>query len=186
MQRKSFVGNDIVDLGDETAGRHPRFARRVLSDIEYNQFASHRNSNVYLFKAWAAKEAVYKMLKQKKSNVGFSPCRYVFDEFKNEVTFENIVINVNFRETDQYIFCWCVEGTELVSHRIEISSEWNQSNAVRRLAREYLAKVFSVKISEIKIVLDEFKIPLAYCGDNILPVSMSFSHHGQFVSISIA
>ena len=57
------VGNDIVDL-DYVHDHNPRFAQRVLAEEELKGFEASNNAPAYLWQAWAAKEAAFKIIKQ--------------------------------------------------------------------------------------------------------------------------
>jgi holo-[acyl-carrier protein] synthase len=59
------VGTDVVEIGRiEKALAHfgERFARRILSEFEFNRFKNHRSPAAYLAKRFAAKEAFAKAL----------------------------------------------------------------------------------------------------------------------------
>jgi holo-[acyl-carrier protein] synthase len=59
------VGTDVVEIGRiEKALAHfgERFARRILSESEFNRFKNHRSPAAYLAKRFAAKEAFAKAL----------------------------------------------------------------------------------------------------------------------------
>lgn len=57
------IGTDITHLNriEAAVNRHPkRFAEKLLSTIELQQFATAKNPNNFLAKRWAAKEAFAK------------------------------------------------------------------------------------------------------------------------------
>jgi holo-[acyl-carrier protein] synthase len=59
------VGTDLVEIGrieNALARFGERFARRILSESEFNRFKNHRLPAAYLAKRFAAKEAFVKAL----------------------------------------------------------------------------------------------------------------------------
>ncbi len=59
------IGTDLCEIGriEQAVARHgERFARRVLVELEFQRYLSHRKAAAYLAKRFAAKEALSKAL----------------------------------------------------------------------------------------------------------------------------
>ena len=74
-----MVGNDIVDLRDpesRSESLHPRFDTRVFSARERARIAASAEPERLRWKLWAAKEAVYKLVRKLVATTVFSPQRF--------------------------------------------------------------------------------------------------------------
>jgi len=80
---KHLIGNDIVDLTTSDAlfkSQNKRFVNRVLHKSEVSDLLNQNNvkdQDLYLWSCWAAKEAVYKVIKKLKPEVIFSHSNFV-------------------------------------------------------------------------------------------------------------
>jgi phosphopantetheine--protein transferase-like protein len=195
---KAAVGNDIVIKSDAFA--HPRFAKRVLAPEELARYLTHPQPQSYLHRAWAAKEASYKYLRQKNFNLCFSPSRLVFHEEKMAVTGEGEVIALSFLQRDEYLYCSTYHPQKSAEHAIATIAQClkaeaseptrselplSQSAAVRRLARTMIAKLCALPCDEINIGKNRWKVPYACYRNEILPLNMSLTHDGEYVAVAL-
>lgn len=115
MKTKNYVGNDVVDLTTSDAINYPtniRYVRRVLATDEWNYFHSHSRDVSIFWMHWAAKEAVYKIVKKLEPAAIFSHNSYVLtiQELFSEsasgfVNYHNTRFQVTFTITPVYIHC---------------------------------------------------------------------------------
>src|SRR5688500_2825670 len=91
----SAIGNDIVDLQDERAP-HPRFAGRILSPREHQAFERAGAEASWLWRAWAAKEAAYKLMKRLDPQGRFPPNKLEVSADFTEVTVEELVLRTRW------------------------------------------------------------------------------------------
>lgn len=179
-----LIGNDIVDLQTREI-IHPRFARRVMSDLEYQRYNDSGRTEAFLWRTWAAKEAAYKLEKQRNSSTFFSPCAFIFDDETSAVTFDGRVLPILFDNTDQYVFCVCTAGLARVENFVSRAPEDCHSVAVRELACQKIAGMLRLKPVDISIVATEYRVPRVMGQAGLLPCVVSLSHHGGWVAVSI-
>ena len=60
-----------------------------------------------------------------------------------------------------------------------------ESQAVRFLAREKISEYFQIDLPNIEIRIDDAGAPVAVESGRQMPVSLSFSHHGTVVAVSM-
>ena len=179
-----LIGNDIVDLHVREL-IHPRFARRVMSDLEYQQYNDSGRTEEFLWRTWAAKEAAYKLEKQRDSSIFFSPQTFIFNSQSLTVTFGGRVLPLKFENTDEYVFCVCSDGLTRVENFMSHAHDDRHSIAVRELACQKIAGMLWLNPADISIVSTEHRVPQVMGPAGLLPCVVSLSHHGQWVAVSI-
>lgn len=182
-----YVGNDIVDLSvlDQP---HPRFARRVMAPEEYERYLASGQDAAFLWQTWSAKEAAYKLAKQKNAQTVFSPCRFVLDARKQTVSYEGESHAVSFEHDASYVFAYCSEGVDRVINRVARREAFGptESTAVRALASELLCSIFNLVKGDVSVASDVYRRPHAIGPNGALPCVLSFSHHGGVVAVTVA
>lgn len=180
-----FVGNDIVDLrATETV--HDRFARRVMTALEFEDYKSLGKTESFLWHLWAAKEAAYKLEKQRDASTIFSHAAFSFDHIKSEITFGGRKLSINFENNDHYVYCFCSEGVNRVENLIKICEpEPQQSAVVRDFARQKIAELFGLGAEQVTISKSKHRVPIAHGPSGPLPCAVSLTHHGSYVGVAI-
>ena len=179
-----LIGNDIVDLHAQELV-HPRFARRVMSDAEYRRYNDSGQTEQFLWRAWAAKEAAYKLEKQRNTSIFFSPSAFVFDDQRSTVAFDGRTLVVTFANTSDYVFCVCSEGAGRIENFMKPVSEDQHSVAVRELACHKIADILRLNPSDLSIVATDDRVPQVMGPAGLLPCVVSLSHHGRWVAVSV-
>ena len=120
MNTKQFVGNDIVDLKTSDAINYPknlRFVKRVLCEQEQQKFFTHSNSSILFWMFWAAKEAVYKIIKKINPKTTFSHRSFqvTLNEYNSEtalgyVTYRDTRYFVSFTISKEWVHCVAISG----------------------------------------------------------------------------
>jgi phosphopantetheine--protein transferase-like protein len=115
-----LVGNDIVDLNTSDAINYPknlRFIKRVLCEQEQQDFFDHSNSSILFWKYWAAKEAVFKIIKKIDPNTTFAHRLFQVTLEKNTqssasgyVTYRDTRYNIIFTLSPGWIHCVATNG----------------------------------------------------------------------------
>lgn len=116
------LGNDIVDLTDSDTidlAKHTKFIQRVYSPNELEIIESCHESlkKIYFWKLWAAKEAAYKAIKRINPDIIFSPVQFQFSSQPDIITFENLVVNIEYLENDRYI-----HASGFLAHRADLQN----------------------------------------------------------------
>ena len=108
------IGVDIVEVErfrNIIKRRDDKFAKKVLSDKEYNTYLKSNNKETYLSKCWAVKEAFVKAMGTgftgiyKKADISYcsSDNSRPFIELSNDIENEikNLNININLSLSDE-------------------------------------------------------------------------------------
>jgi len=108
------IGVDIVEVErfrNIIKRRDDKFAKKVLSDKEYNTYLKSNNKETYLSKCWAVKEAFVKAMGTgftgiyKKADISYcsSDNSRPFIELSNDIEDEikNLNININLSVSDE-------------------------------------------------------------------------------------
>jgi holo-[acyl-carrier protein] synthase len=108
------IGVDIVEVErfrNIIERRDDKFAKKVLSDKEYNTYLKSNNKETYLSKCWAVKEAFVKAMGTgftgiyKKADISYcsSDNSRPFIELSNDIENEikNLNININLSVSDE-------------------------------------------------------------------------------------
>jgi phosphopantetheinyl transferase (holo-ACP synthase) len=201
--RMVYVGNDIVDLTEEallSALRHPRHAQRILAPEEAAGFTAAADPGLYLARAWAAKEACFKLARQMDASARFLPQRFVFDAERGRVAHPGGEVDVAFRGDESYLYASCLVGdSRAIGHEVarrdavlaadgggESGGADDDGRAVRLLARRLVAPMFALAPSDVAVVKDVAGVPFAHAHGRQLPLALSFTHHGAFVGVAFA
>lgn len=193
-----------------------RFYSKILSPAEQELYrrpqAAQIPFEVYVWLLWSAKEAAYKFLKRHQPELVFSPVRIVVQELENQA--HSLPVLPDVSEVTDFTDCSAInlklsyQGKGLDSRSI-ITSEYiatfisddfertywgikkiddsdpdNQSAQVRLLARQHLQRLFTSR--EIRIEKSFAGIPIIYWGINEMPIPLSFSHHGLYISYAFS
>lgn len=206
------VGNDLVDLNSPEARLYAsdtRFVARVLTDSE-QEYYYQNYSPLTFWMHWAAKEAVYKVIKKLEPDAVFSHRMF---EFKPEeisetiangtVLYKNVVHQVKFTITADWIHCTTsTPGTKkiltLIRHNdkiencdfsgIELGSIYSkESKLVRSLAKRLLKEHFKKDYEIRRPMLDrKFGPPEIWCeGKRVHELDLSLSHDHQYCAVSV-
>ena len=179
---------------------HPRFAQRILAPQEYASYLVHPQPQTYLYKAWAAKETGYKMICQTLGKKGpFSPAQFLYDEAAGTLTAKESCILLTFQVTERFIYCSAkshqrpmFEATAAVAEILGNSQmvderqkrHFAHSLAVRLLAQRLIAHEIKASPAMIHFGRHASGAPTAYCAGKLLPLELSFTHHGDFVAVA--
>jgi phosphopantetheinyl transferase (holo-ACP synthase) len=191
-----FVGNDIVDiLESATYPSHDRFASRVLHAEEYIIYRSHTDPATYLHRAWAAKESIYKLLKQRDYSSKFIP-KNIRLLANNRLALVNAeLFLIEFIVTDSFVYANArldkniktinsVARIRTQSHRNQISPAL-ASLSVRNLASREISCLIGIPAVHMDFNIGKDGAPLAVVHGSTLPLRLSFTHHGQYVGVAI-
>ncbi len=213
------IGNDVVDLATVEHHKPDSYWRRVFSLGEYEQYvgqafqpAGRRESLLHsapshLWRAWAAKEAAFKMLRQAGILRTFVPSLLSYCDRTARIRCAKWTWPVHVSQSARLVSAVVSESVRYASIVGEISSlaaaksdlysaaeleegslHWpRESIAVRVLAKRYLARHFHCAPSAVV-----FSAPNKYsqprgsiCGRSF-DRGLSFSHDGRFAAVAIS
>ncbi|MFT5443033.1 MAG: phosphopantetheinyl transferase (holo-ACP synthase) [Myxococcota bacterium] len=194
-----MVGNDVVDLHDSDASAaHYRggFDARVFTDGERQRIERAPVRAAERWRLWAAKEASYKLARQRDSKTIFSPKAFEVQTAPDtEVDVERVVhaastYLVTLDATASRIHAIAVRGDNAnanivsgVAAMADGACSRNEGDAVRRLACDEIAKQFDLPREGLEIRKDG-KLPRLYQANKRLPLSLSLSHHGSWLAFA--
>ena len=204
------AGNDIVDCSSPAAqgkARSARFVRKVLTGDEQARLAAAQDPDRLLWAFWAAKEAAYKAASKMVPAISAAPRRYdVALDCNNprcfcrgRVSTPEMVVRVRILVFRHYLHCIAAAGPgadpdALLSGQGALEafapdappaiSHEHQSRAVREMAVVRIGSCLGLAPEEIRFIRARTSRgpgpPFAYAKDRLLPVDISFSHHGRY------
>jgi len=187
------VGNDVVDIRHPLCQPdtiHPRFDTRVFTASEIALLAASTQVHRTRWSLWAAKESVFKACRKLDSQVRFFPRDFeirLSDE-RAEVTHRLGRFDVWLDRTDDWVHALASQTGEMPDFRLDgdffaepDGEEQHSSERVRRLAQSALGAFLNLSPSEVEIVSTD-SIPLVQRRGAPLPIDLSLSHDGRFVS----
>ena len=197
-----FIGNDIVDLRGESQTHHPRFARRVLTDYEYQGYCRSHDPHRYLWTAWAAKEAAYKVVRQSGDCHAFRPAAFEHRRHTGFVQYDGRRITTEVQTKPDYVVAVArlgtgqyTEVTRVVEDVLRNPSDRNilrwsgkipqESIAARHLVATILASELLCPPADIVVLKNRWGVPEPYVRGKRSRVALSISHHDRYVSIAI-
>jgi phosphopantetheinyl transferase (holo-ACP synthase) len=197
-----FIGNDIVDLRGESETCHPRFARRVLTDYEYQEYRLSHDPHRYLWTAWAAKEAAYKVVRQSGDRRVFRPAAFEYRRCTGFVQYGGRSITTEVRAAPDYVVAIAnlgsgqyTEVTRVIEGVLRNKSDRSilpcsgilplESVVARHLIATILASELRCSSADIVVLKDQWGVPEAYVKGKRSCVALSISHHERYVSIAI-
>jgi hypothetical protein len=193
-----MVGNDIVDLMDrdsDPASLHPHYDARVFTESERLSIDSATDSSRHRWRLWAAKEACYKLERQMHRETVFSPRHFeailsggTGERIRGVVSHEGRRFRVEITEDLRWIHALAVPdgaGFGSVVRGVERhgSDIRHESEAVRELLCRELAARLRVPRAALQVRKQD-RIPFVWLGGERLPLSLSFSHHGEFAAFA--
>ncbi len=183
-----LIGNDIIDLQGESRTFHPRFPRRILSDFEweiYNEY-DENSRRLFVWQAWAVKEAAYKAYRQLDENYIFSAQKIVWDPHQNTVAIGTQILNVYMRTEADMLHAICSDcpltqiSTAFTNdHKIKNIPDLKASEKIRLFfAENYFKDHIPKKITWNKT---PGGMPIVFVDNYREEISLSFSHHGRYL-----
>ena len=205
------IGNDIVDINDpDTPDRsnNHRFCNKVFNEEEISHITTAKNPHHTLWSCWAIKEASYKAIQQLKPSLSFNPKLFSICFKASKVLFDKYYIKyrVRYDSLNNYIHAIAifddlrvrclrfsfvsVDRIDKVQKMIKLYSEQEEAipNIQEQISSFYLRKklahAFGYSLQNIHIK-KECRIPYALCGQKLLDVALSLSHHGRYIGCFI-
>lgn len=199
MPSTPTIGNDIVDRTDPSnlaSAERKRYARRVLSDSEFEYWRAAPDPSLWLMQCWAAKEAAFKALAARHTDITFLPRQYILSSpvlpgaGTASVTFRQHAVDVQWTCTGRYVHCTAVSGAGEICERVAPVSDTSpraQSAAARR-AVVALATDAGLPSAPFGVArhTGRARPPALYGNGAPVPnVSISLSHDGGFVAAAL-
>lgn len=181
------LGNDIVDL-EAAKGEHERFATRILSSEEWDQYQNAGSGARLLWSYWAAKEAAFKAYSQERPT-RFAPLRWEVSQNFSEVRFGEDVFKLRLVQAEESVYAevtdadWELVQSEMLSLKGEPSPEI-QKREVRRLAMQLAASSLGLKPGALRVVKRE-GIPHLWDEEARKSYTLSLTHHGRYLAASL-
>ena len=201
------IGNDVVDLSTARHLNLDRYCRRIFLAGEYEQYVSESVAPLLVWRAWAAKEAAFKMLRQAGILDAFVPSRLTYCDRTSQVRYGDSAWPVQLKQSDRLVLAVVSESPHWASIAGEIGTlstdkqdlfcaaeleagclHWPaESIAVRVLAKEYLARHFDCAPSDIEFSApDKYSQPRGSICARPFERGLSFSHDGRFAAVAIS
>jgi len=179
------IGNDVVDLHEDTAPVHERFADRVFTSEEKKRITSRENFWLY----WAAKEAAYKMLKRLIPKLVYSPAGLVFNHYDSTICYDGVKYPCAASSNKNYVSVVCAaskKGFETHDLRswlgVRATTGLNESQEVRKFAARRIGVLLGINEKMLGFTND--RIPALTISGKKTNDLLSFSHHGKYLLCS--
>lgn len=207
MAGEMCIGNDVVDLATVEHQKPDRYCRRIFSAAEYEQYAAQRAAPFRVWRAWAAKEAAFKMLRQAGILTAFVPSRLTYCDRTSRIRYGNSEWQVQLSQSARLVSAVVSQSPRWASITGEIGTltsvkpdlfcaaeleagclHWpSESIAVRVLAKQYLARHFECAPSDIEFSApDKYSQPRGSICTRPFDRGLSFSHDGRFAAVAIS
>ena len=179
------IGNDIVDLNfakTQSNWQRPGFLEKQFTQKEQDVILNSQKpfEQVWLF--WSMKEAAYKCYAQQSKKRFYAPKKFVCKITSNQsgtVNFDNIMYYIKYILSDNCVYSVAKEmnHTKMVSESFFIDNNMNPTKIIDKKIQTYFS-------SEIQIKKNALGIPFMYQNEEKMPISLSKTHHGNFVAFA--
>ena len=177
LNLKLMIGNDLVFLPsavDSNKLLNTKFLQKVFTPHEQRLI----NSEIELWKCWAAKEAAYKVVNRKTGERKFAPKSFQVNLVKNIVSTEIGELQLVFGEVDSCIHAICLEKKiEFSTFVLEYTKEINTTSDVLTELQNLI---------QYKLLYDDQGLPYIVSNNNALSISISHDAHVIAVVIPIS
>ena len=188
-----YVGNDLVDmtrLSPRARRLDKAYLNKVCTSLEQQEICSAQDPVRRLAMYWGIKEAAYKVYVQQTGHRFFRPKVFevhdFFTEEKGYVSTPQGLLFFQIQQIPSYLHIIClppldspIPWSSQIVPFTEISKQ-NQSYTLKEEARGHLAEELGLPKSALSIRSNKYQVPEVYEGKRKLPVSISFSHDGNW------
>lgn len=187
------VGNDVVDLEHphcQPEAIHPRFDSRAFTPREIELLAQSPQVHRARWSLWAAKESAFKACRKIDRRVRFLPRDFAVypNGERAEVRHHAGLFDVWFDHSEQWVHALASQGGDKPGSELDGDPaagtnirEYDLGERARALAQSAISALFDLTPSELRIVSED-QIPQPWRHGKPLPVDLSLSHDGRFVS----
>jgi len=177
-----MIGNDIVDLKlarTQSNWRRKGFLEKQFTQKEQYVILNAKNPFLTVWQFWSMKESAYKCYTQKQGKRFYAPRKFectLISETKGTVIFEgNTLYTTSFLSTS-YVY---TTAREKESKRLMFSEVVRPSTLEFNLKNQ-LAHETGFSAKDIQKVKTTIGAPRFYHQEELLTVSCSISHHGNY------
>lgn len=197
-----MIGDDVVDLDDEAIASHhlrARFLDRVLHPDERAALAAARSPKVLLWTFFAAKEAAYKVVARRDPSAIFAHRLYVVRadlcsvQYQDDVFALEVVLDVErgyVHAVARQEGAAPLRGVAELARPLDLQAPGLEARAL--LCRAVATRI-GCAVDELAVVRpprpgswDGFGPPRLLRAGEPLPIDVSLSHDGRFVSFAAA
>lgn len=188
-----MVGNDIVDLNEArltSNWQHPRFLDKLFTNTEQYYIQQSPNTFETIWQLWSMKEAAYKLYIQLNPNRFYNPKSFVcsLSGKASFVTYLNFKCCIKTTITSHFILS---EARLVASNMTSVFLMFNkkpyafQSETTYNQLLDKISKDYNVLRSGLKIIKNTWGIPKVYYNSNLLGVTISITHHGNYGAYAV-
>jgi len=176
-----MIGNDIVDLNlakTQSNWERKGFLEKQFTDEEQLSILNSENSFLQVWLLWSMKEAAYKCYSQQYQIRFFNPKKLqceIVSSTKGIVKINHEVYFTTSYITEDYIYTVAKNQNSKIEHQNIF--EFDEPENTSQLLRKYLQNDFN---KMVKIVKNTVGIPKLVFHNEVLPHSLSLTHHGNF------
>jgi phosphopantetheinyl transferase (holo-ACP synthase) len=190
-----MIGNDLVDLNlaaTESNWQRKGFLDKVFTEIEQDLIINSNDSFKMVWLLWSMKESAYKVYVQQFEKRFFAPQKFQCTFTSNTTGIVKIHQNEFITQsiiTDKYIATTATlnydEPLLVDNFHLKNSSYKSQHKNCYTKLKNILSNKMNLPLNEISIRKNNVGVPRIYFNDNMLQISFSISHHGNYGGYAI-
>lgn len=188
-----MVGNDIIDIAatkrskdpEGLGWKRPGFVEKIFTESEQKLIVDSEDPFITVWQLWSIKESAYKVFIQAGGEAFYNPKRFEceLEGLNGKVEIEDLILETESIINENYIFSTAFsDNSEIKSSIFELpeSDIQQQSDLIRQQLIKEFSKNNNINSDDLEIRKTESGVPLIYFKDEVLDVSISITHHGEF------
>ncbi|MEW7279680.1 4'-phosphopantetheinyl transferase superfamily protein [Aquimarina sp. 2201CG1-2-11] len=190
-----MIGNDIIDLqlaAQESDWQRKGFLQKIFTASEQNLILSSKNYFQVVWRLWSMKESAYKIHVQQHSKRFFAPQKFecfIQSKTNGMVCFDSTKYLTTSVTTPQYIYSIAttktIQNNSTSCFKINSTSRLNQRQATYHNLKSTISNRHKTLFDTLALKKNAAGVPSLYQNDQILTLSFSISHHGNYGLVSI-
>ena len=176
-----MIGNDIVDLNlakTQSNWERKGFLEKQFTDVEQFSILNSKDSFLQVWLLWSMKEAAYKCYSQQYQVRFFNPKKLqceIISATKGIVKINQETYFTTSQITQDYIYT--IASNKITKFKHQNIIQFREPKNASEILKKQLKNNFN---KEVKIVKIKIGVPELVLHNEVLPHSISLTHHGNF------
>ena len=188
-----MVGNDIIDiaatkLSKDPTGlgwQRPGFVEKIFTDSEQKLIVDSEDPFITVWQLWSMKESAYKVFIQAGGTPFYNPKRIEcqLEGLNGQVEIRDLILETKSIINEDYIFSTAFsDNSEIKTSIFELPKNdiQQQSDFIRQQLIIDFSKSNNLDLQHLEIRKSTSGVPLIYFHDEILELTISLTHCGEF------
>lgn len=184
-----MIGNDIIDLDKASKEQNylrPKWLKKLFTSEEQDLIAEADDPFVLVWRLWSMKESAYKAFTQLHPQRFYKPTSFeceILNSSEGAIIFNAYTFHTSTTFHSTHLHTIAREKKEadinFSDFKVDCESYDQQSNMVHQKLKSEVSQFLNSPMESTNIRKDQFGIPAIYSGAELVPVSISMSHHGR-------